>query len=142
MDIVIVKEIICKPVDVVWRLVTELEYMRQWFFENIPSFEAKVGFQTEFNVMSNDRAFLHSWEIVEVSECKTIKYSWSYPEYFEQSACVTFYFNSVDEYTTELTIVNDGIDNYPSGIPEFTYESCELCWKYFINRLSDYVKSI
>ena len=47
MDTVIVKEIISKPINVAWSLITELDYMKEWFFENISCFEAKVGFKTE-----------------------------------------------------------------------------------------------
>ena len=32
----------------VWNAITDHKQMIQWFFENIPSFEAVVGFNTKF----------------------------------------------------------------------------------------------
>jgi uncharacterized protein YndB with AHSA1/START domain len=49
-----------------WNAITQPERMREWFFENIPAFEAKKGFSTRFNVQSQDRDFPHLWEITEV----------------------------------------------------------------------------
>ncbi|MFY7669559.1 SRPBCC family protein [Tenacibaculum sp. MEBiC06402] len=141
MDVVIVKEIIYKPVDVVWSLITELEYMKQWFFEDIPSFSAEVGFKTEFNVVSNGRNFLHSWEIVEVTENESIVYKWQYPEYTHKDSYVKFCLNYVNEHETEVTITCEGIENYPNDIPEFTYESCRAGWEYFMGRLVSFAKS-
>lgn len=55
--------------------------MRQWYFENIPSFKAEIGFKTQFNVISEGRSFLHMWEITEVVPLKKIASSWKFKEY-------------------------------------------------------------
>lgn len=39
-----------QPIVKVWNALTKCELMLLWFFDNIPSFEAKVGFKTQFNV--------------------------------------------------------------------------------------------
>ncbi len=78
--IVVEQDFSCSKM-VVWESITELEQMRQWFFNNIPSFEPKVGFQTSFKVQSGDRNFTHIWIILEVVPFKKIKYHWSYEEY-------------------------------------------------------------
>ena len=92
--------------------------------------------------MSNDKNFLHSWEIVEVEKLKLIKYNWRYPEYFEGDSFVTFYIKSIDENRTEVTIMSEGIEKYPNHIPEFTYNSCKAGWEYFMSRLTTYTQSI
>ena len=33
-----------------WEAITVPDKMRAWFFPNIPSFEAEVGFETRFDV--------------------------------------------------------------------------------------------
>ena len=43
-------------------------------FNNIEDFKPKVGFKTRFNVKSEERNFLHLWEITEVDPFKKIVY--------------------------------------------------------------------
>lgn len=63
---VIVEQLFNKSIIEVWSAITEAEQMRQWFFENIPAFEAKEGFEISFNVQANGRDYLHLWKITEV----------------------------------------------------------------------------
>ncbi|CAL2090300.1 conserved hypothetical protein [Tenacibaculum sp. 190524A05c] len=142
MDKVIVKEQMNKSTDVMWKLITELDHMKHWFFDNIPDFKPEVGFKTEFIVVSDSRTFLHSWEIVEVIKGKMIIYKWRYPEYSEKDSRVSFVLDKSFEGNTELTIIAEGISNFPSEIPEFTYESCKAGWTYFIRRLKEYSQAI
>jgi len=53
-------------IEKVWAAITELEQMRQWFFENIEDFQPVVGFETKFVVKSEDKTFTHLWKIKEV----------------------------------------------------------------------------
>ena len=90
MDKVIVKEQMNKSTDVMWKLITELDHMKHWFFDNIPDFKPEIDFKTEFTVASDSRTFLHSWEIVEVIKEKMITYNWRYPEYSQKDSRVSF----------------------------------------------------
>ena len=60
---VIVEQTYNTSMDTVWKSITEIDQMRQWFFENIPSFKPEVRFNTQFNVQSHDRNFLHMWKV-------------------------------------------------------------------------------
>lgn len=62
--------------------------MRQWYFKNIPSFKPEVGFETRFNVQSQDRNFHHIWKVVEVVPLKKIAYNWKYEGYPGNSLAV------------------------------------------------------
>ncbi len=53
-------------IDTVWNSITKINQMRKWYFENIPSFNPEVGFETQFNVQSLHRNFLHIWKVTEV----------------------------------------------------------------------------
>ena len=64
-----------------WNAITELKQMTQWFFENIESFEPKVGFETKFVIENEGRVFSHLWKITEVERLKKITYNWKYEEY-------------------------------------------------------------
>jgi len=114
----------------VWVAITDVAQMRQWFFDNIPTFAAKVGFSTEFMVETPDRKFLHQWKITEVVPGKKIVYSWSYAEY-PGHGTVSFDVSSSDT-STILTLTAEGMESFPQDIPEFSRESCTQGWNYFI----------
>ena len=96
--------------------------MRQWYFENIPSFKAEVGFKTQFNVISEGRNFLHMWEITEVLHLKRIAYCWKFKEY-KGVGLVVFELSAQNDLTT-LKLTNSVLESFPDDIPEFTRESC------------------
>lgn len=135
---VIVEEIFDKDIQLVWKAITELNQMTQWFFENIPAFEPLVGFRTEFNVKSTERDFYHLWEITEVVYDEKITYSWKYKELSGESFA-TFALSSQGDQT-KLKVTCIGFDSFPKDIPEFKYESCLAGWNYFIkDRLKKYL---
>lgn len=70
-----------------WNAITELKQMKQWFFENIESFEPKVGFETRFVVENEGSVFPHLWKITEVERLKKITYNWKYEGYTGDSFC-------------------------------------------------------
>ncbi len=112
--------------------------MRQWFFENIPTFRPEVGFATEFIVESPERTFLHQWKITEVEPPQRIVYYWLYGGYPGESY-VTFQLSGMDS-GTHLRITHAGVESFPQEVPEFTKQSCQEGWDYFIgNRLKTYL---
>jgi len=123
----------------VWRAITNLEEMKQWFFEDIPSFKAEAGFETSFIVHSEARTFTHLWKITSVTELKQITYSWRYKEYPGDSF-LTFKLVQENEGVM-LQVRVDIIADFPDNIPEFDLESCRQGWHYFIgNRLKGYLR--
>ncbi len=136
---IIVEQLFNASVNEVWKAITELQQMKQWFFENIPSFEPVVGFQTKFKVQSETGIFTHLWKIVEVQPLRKISYDWSYAEY-PGKGLVSFTLFEKTEATTLLRISNEGLDTFPQEIPEFARESCRSGWEYFIQKnLKDYL---
>jgi uncharacterized protein YndB with AHSA1/START domain len=129
---VIVEQIFDNSSDVVWNSITEIEQMRQWFFENIPSFEPEVGFETQFNVKSQDRNFLHMWRVTEVVHQKKITYDWKYEGYPGDSTVVFELFEQDD--STKLRLTHHVKESFPEDIPEFTRDSCVEGWTFFIRK--------
>lgn len=124
---------------VVWDAITQLEQMKQWFFNNIPSFEPTVGFQTKFDVRSGERNFRHLWRIIEVIPHNRIKYHWSYED-LAGEGFVTFDLFEQDDQTV-LRLTNQGLETFPQDIPEFSRDSCESGWNFFIkNNLKDFLE--
>ncbi|MCZ7602054.1 MAG: SRPBCC domain-containing protein [Melioribacteraceae bacterium] len=137
---IIVEEEFNQPTSKVWKAITEVDQMRKWFFTNILDFKPEIGFETQFNVSSGERDFLHLWKIVEVTPNKLIKYNWKYKDYSGDSF-VTF---ELDDHGSKslLRVTTEVIEDFSDDIPEFKPESCKGGWEYFIqNSLKSYLDS-
>lgn len=123
-----------------WKAITDVEEMRQWFFENIPDFKAEIGFKIQFDVDAGERHFLHIWEITEVEPQKSIVYDWRYGGYLGTS-----------ELRMEIREEEEGVclklshkeqEEFSANVPEFSAENCQQGWEYFIKeRLVDYLSN-
>ncbi|WP_411031840.1 SRPBCC family protein [Spongiimicrobium sp. 3-5] len=127
---IIVEEIYQTSLKNVWKAITEPNQMNQWFFEQIQSFKAEEGFQTEFLVEVENRKFTHLWTIAEVKLHHKIKYQWRYREYPGDSF-VTFELMEENK-KTRLKLTAEVKEDFPGNIPEFKRESCVGGWNYFI----------
>lgn len=127
---VIVEEFFKQSTTEVWDAITELQSMTHWFFEDIPNFKAEVGFKTRFVVSSGQQDFIHLWEITEVVPLKRIAYNWRYEGYSGESFVIFELIDMGD--ITRLKVSHLGMESFPDHIPEFTRESCQGGWNYFI----------
>ena len=129
---IIVEQTFNTSVDIVWNSITEIDKMRQWYFENIPSFKPEVGFEIRFNVQSQDRNFLHIWKVTEVVPLKKIVYNWRYENYPGDSLVKFELFE--DNNSTKLRLTHQVLENFPDDIPEFKRESGVEGWTFFIRK--------
>jgi len=129
---VIVEQTFNTTIDTVWNSITEIGQMRQWYFENIPSFKPEVGFETQFNVQSQDRNFLHKWKVTEVVPLKMITYIWKYEGYPGDSFVVFELFKQ--DSLTKLRLTHQVRESFPGDIPEFSRESCVDGWNFFVRK--------
>jgi uncharacterized protein YndB with AHSA1/START domain len=135
---IITQESFNKPISEVWKAITNCEQMKEWFFYNIPNFEAKIGFKTKFNVKSENRDFLHLWKVIDLVPNKKITTNWKYQN-IKGDSNVTFGLNE-DQKGTTLTVTCEILEDFPQNIPEFKTESCQAGWNYFIkDRLKNYL---
>lgn len=138
-DPVVVEQSFHTSIDSVWKALTDVNRMRQWFFDNIPAFKPEVGFETQFNVQSESRDFLHMWKVVEVVPQKLIKLNWKYDGYPGDSFVLFEIFNEGN--WSKLRLTAQVLEDFPDDIPEFKRESCSGGWTYFINRrLKEFLK--
>jgi len=136
---IVVEQTFNATIDTVWKAITQVDLMRQWYFDNIPSFRSEVGFETQFNVHSEGRDFLHMWRVTEVVPGKKIVYDWRFAEY-AGDASVAFELIKQDNLT-RLRLTCTVRESFPEGIPEFTRESCIGGWEYFIKKsLKEYLE--
>ena len=135
---IIVEESFNKSAEIVWKAITQLDQMKEWYFDNIPEFKTQVGFVTQFNVIAPSRDFLHIWKIIEVIPFQKIVYNWTFKDCFG-SADVSFELFEIDNKTL-LRVTNKVIENFDEDIPEFKRESCQAGWNYFIkDSLNNYL---
>lgn len=135
---VIVEQKFELPIETVWKAITDVKDMRQWFFDNIPAFEPKVGFMTRFNVSTEHQVFPHIWNVTEVIPLRKLVYNWKY-EGLPGDSYVTFQLKQIKKEAT-LTLTTKVVEDFSDDIPEFKRESCLAGWQYFINeRLVNYL---
>ncbi|WP_299440899.1 SRPBCC domain-containing protein [uncultured Aquimarina sp.] len=138
---IIVEETFTASVDQVWKAITDVKEMRLWFFDNIESFKPEVGFETQFLVQVEDRKYTHCWKIIESIPNKKITYTWRYEEY-PGDASVTFELFE-KQHQVMLILSLKVTEDFPSDIPEFTIESCQAGWNYFIGeRLKEHMRGM
>lgn len=126
--------------DRLWNAITDLDQMKQWFFENIEAFEPRVGFETSFIVENEGRIFPHHWRITAVEPLRKISYNWRYEGYAGNSL-VTFEISKL-ENGCKLMLTHEFTENFPQEIPEFRRESCKEGWNWFIQKkLMEYLNA-
>jgi len=124
----------------IWNALTDLNEMKQWYFNNLESFKPEVGFKTQFKITSEGRIFTHQWEVTEVIPLKKITYNWHFAEYTGGSRSTFDLTENQDFVTLKLAVKT--LKDFPDNIPEFTNESCINGWQYFIGKnLTAYLKS-
>lgn len=136
---IVVEQTFNADIDTVWKSITEVDLMRQWYFDNIPSFKPEVGLETQFTVSSQGRKFAHMWKVTEVVPGKKIAYDWSYENY-PGDAFVVFELFELGS-STRLQLTCTVREDFPQDIPEFQRESGVAGWKYFIKKsLKEYLE--
>ncbi len=137
---IIVEQTYNTSIESLWKALTEIDRMQQWYFNNIPSFKPEVGFMTQFTVTNGGRAFPHRWEVTEVEPLKKISYNWKYEGYPGDSQ-VTFELTEDNNQAT-LKLTHQVLEPFPTNIPEFKRESGQAGWEYFIQKsLKEYLES-
>jgi uncharacterized protein YndB with AHSA1/START domain len=137
---IIVEQTYHTSVDKVWSAITDPEQMRKWFFPTMNAFEAKVGFETQFNVQSHENAYLHIWRVTEVQPRSKIIYNWKYGGYSGNSYVI--WELAVENNLTRLKLTHEGIETFPQHIPDFTRESCIAGWRFFLSqRLKEFLEA-
>ena len=123
-----------------WEAVTDIDRMRHWYFDNIPAFKAEIGFKTRFDVDTGERIFPHRWEVIEVDPGCKIAYSWHFDGY--PGASISLFEVSGDEVSSKLTLTCLVTEDFPDDIPEFTRDSCQDGWSYFVKEsLKSYLEN-
>ncbi len=127
---VIVEQTFGVSKETLWRAITEVDQMTQWYFDNIEAFEPRLGFMTRFVIENEGRTFPHLWTVTAAEPYKKLSYNWKY-EGYAGDAEVTFELIE-QEFGVKLRLTHRVLRSFPQDIPEFRQESCLGGWNYFI----------
>jgi uncharacterized protein YndB with AHSA1/START domain len=123
-EAIVIERIFHAPVARVWTALTEVDQMRQWYFE-LKEFKPVVGFEFEFIVEHEGVTYHHLCKITEVIPQKKIAYTWRY-QGEPGDSLVTFELSPEDD-RTRLTLTHSGIETFPAT-PAYARKNFENGW--------------
>jgi uncharacterized protein YndB with AHSA1/START domain len=107
---VVVERTYGASIDAVWKAITEVEQMKQWYMPALAAFEPKVGFETAFSIEHEGKEFPHIWKITEVVPGEKIAYSWKFPGHPGESLATFELFP--EGGNTRLKLTHDGLETH------------------------------
>ncbi|MCZ6836165.1 MAG: SRPBCC domain-containing protein [Planctomycetota bacterium] len=128
---IVVEQTFNAPIATVWKSITDLDQMRQWYFETIEEFKPQVGFESRFTVSCEDREFIHVWTITDVVPEQRIAYGWRY-EGITGNSTLVWELSDTPE-GTKLTLTHTVLESFPQDDPMFSRESGQAGWDFFIH---------
>jgi uncharacterized protein YndB with AHSA1/START domain len=87
-EALVVERTLDAPVTRVWKALTDVDQMRQWYFD-LKEFRPEVGFEFGFVVEHEGNTYDHRCKVTEVIPQRKIAYTWRY-EGHEGNSLVTF----------------------------------------------------
>jgi uncharacterized protein YndB with AHSA1/START domain len=127
-EAIIVERTFDAPVTRVWKALTDVEEMRQWYFD-LKEFKLEVGFEFEFVVEHEGTTYHHLCRITEVIPQQKIAYTWRYKGQPGDSL-VTF--ELFDEgKKTRVKLTHTGIETFPKT-PAYARKNFEAGWTAII----------
>lgn len=118
------------PVTKVWDALTDIDKMRQWYF-NMAEFKAEVGFEFEFSGGSEAKTYVHKCRVTIVEAPHQLAYTWRYENY-EGNSLVTFELFEEGPLQTRLKLTHTGLETFPEH-PDFARSSFNGGWNYIVN---------
>jgi uncharacterized protein YndB with AHSA1/START domain len=137
---IVIERVLDAPAETVWKAITELDQMRQWYFAQLESFAPEVGFQTQFNVHHDGKNFPHIWKVTDVVPGRKIAYSWKYGG-FPGESLVTFELFAEGK-KTRLKLTHAGLETFqPESHPDLARKNFVAGWTSLAAKLQQFVES-
>jgi uncharacterized protein YndB with AHSA1/START domain len=128
IDAVVLERTFNAPVARVWKALTDVDQMREWYFD-LKEFKPEIGFEFGFVVEHEGNIYDHRCRITEVIPQKKIAYTWRYHGH-EGDSLVTFELFPEGE-ETRLKLTHEGLDTFPKTAA-FARENFEKGWTQLI----------
>src|SRR2546421_4959725 len=127
-DAVVVERTLNAPVAKVWKALTDVDQMRQWYFD-LKEFRSEVGFQFEFVVEHEGARYHHLCKITEIVPQKKIAYTWRYKG--EPGDSLVTFELFPEGGKTRLKVTHTGIETFPRP-PAYAWKKFEAGWTAII----------
>ncbi len=112
--------------------------MKSWYFD-LAEFRPEVGFEFSFIGGTENKKFKHLCKITAVIKEKKLAYSWKYEGYPGESLVTFELFPEGNK--TRLKLTHEGLDTFPSEIPDFARKNFEAGWTQIIGTsLKEYIE--
>lgn len=128
-DAVVVERVFNAPVGRVWIALTDVDEMRQWYFE-LKEFKPEIGFEFEFVVEHEGNTYHHLCKVTEVIPQKKIAYTWRYKGEPGDSLVTFELFPDGDK--TRLKVTHTGIETFPRT-PAYARKNFETGWTTLVD---------
>lgn len=127
-EALVVERTLNAPVDRVWKALTDVDQMREWYFD-LKEFKPQVGFEFDFIVEHEGNSYHHLCRITEVVVEKKIAYTWRYKGEPGDSL-VTIELSPAGE-KTQLKLTHTGLETFPKT-PAYARKNFEQGWTAII----------
>jgi uncharacterized protein YndB with AHSA1/START domain len=124
-----VERVFNAPVGRVWIALTDVDEMRQWYFE-LKEFKPEIGFEFEFVVEHEGNTNHHLCKLTEVIPQKKIAYTWRYKGEPGDSLVTFELFPDGDK--TRLKVTHTGIETFPRT-PAYARKNFETGWTILVD---------
>jgi uncharacterized protein YndB with AHSA1/START domain len=128
-DAVVVERVFNAPVGRVWTALTDVNEMRQWYFD-LKEFKPEIGFEFEFVVEHEGNTYHHLCKVTEVIPQKKIAYTWRYKGEPGDSLVTFELFPDGDK--TRLKVTHTGTETFPKT-PAYARKNFETGWTTLID---------
>jgi len=125
---VVIERTFNAPVERVWSALTDVEQMRQWYFD-LKEFKPTVGFEFEFVVEHEGSRYHHLCRVTDVILQKKIAYTWRYKGEPGDSLVTFELFPEGNK--TRLKLTHTGIEKFPRT-PAYARKNFEAGWTAII----------
>ena len=137
-EAVILERTFNAPVARVWKALTDVDQMRQWYFD-LKEFKPQVGFECEFIVEHEGNSYHHLCRVIDVVPEKKIAYTWRYKG--EPGDSLVTFELFPDGHKTRLKLTHAGIETFPKT-PAYARKNFETGWTAIIgSELKQFVES-
>jgi uncharacterized protein YndB with AHSA1/START domain len=128
-EAITIERIFNAPVARVWKALTEVDQMRQWYFD-LREFKPEPGFEFEFVVEHEGNSYHHLCRVTDVIPEKKIAYTWRYKGEPGNSLVTFELFPEGNQ--TRLKLTHTGIETFPKT-PTYARKNFETGWNTIIN---------
>jgi uncharacterized protein YndB with AHSA1/START domain len=119
------------PIERVWKAITDIEQMKQWFVQGLREFKPKVGFVSRFEFECHGKQLIYVWKVTEATPPHKISYEWAF-EGYEGNSLVTFELLEKGE-TTHIKLTHTGLETFRAELHQ------ELPVSLYINGWGTYI---